>query len=346
MAHGSGCFRQARKAWPRLWHAVEPLTISAPDRFGDADRSRNPIRSRHAEARHGDGPDFVYVGMQKAGTSWLFDQMNAREDVWMPPIKELNYFTGRCLKPGSLSKIRTGGGSLPAVPRIGDKWRRLEFLERFGSFQEHQSDIHWYRRLFEVAGRRVTGDVSPGYSKLDEQRIEELCGLLPHARFLILLRDPVERFWSSVCMKARKNKIDGEGLESWSSFRRIFEDLMRNPESRECFGSQIWSKYARHVPRERLRHWFFDDIRSQPEIVVDEVCDFLDIRKGRSALDAGFNRKSGLAKKPLPDDIHVRLVDYFRDEYERSAAMFGGHAKSWLERAGSVPTTSIDADRR
>jgi hypothetical protein len=35
-----------------------------------------------------DGPDFLCVGVPKAGTGWLFDQLNAHPDFWMPPVKE------------------------------------------------------------------------------------------------------------------------------------------------------------------------------------------------------------------------------------------------------------------
>jgi len=37
-------------------------------------------------------PDFLCVGAQKAGTSWLYHQLDFHPDFWMPPIKELHYF--------------------------------------------------------------------------------------------------------------------------------------------------------------------------------------------------------------------------------------------------------------
>src|SRR5215218_4596058 len=38
------------------------------------------------------GPDFLCVGLQKAGTAWLYDQLELHPDFWMPPLKELHYF--------------------------------------------------------------------------------------------------------------------------------------------------------------------------------------------------------------------------------------------------------------
>src|SRR4029453_18936667 len=37
-------------------------------------------------------PDFLCVGAQKAGTSWLYHQLVSHPDFWMPPVKELHYF--------------------------------------------------------------------------------------------------------------------------------------------------------------------------------------------------------------------------------------------------------------
>ena len=41
------------------------------------------------------GPDFLCIGAQKAGTHWLYDQLQHHDDFWMPPIKELHFFDGR-----------------------------------------------------------------------------------------------------------------------------------------------------------------------------------------------------------------------------------------------------------
>jgi hypothetical protein len=38
-----------------------------------------------------DGPDFICIGMQKAGTGSLFDQVQYHPDFWMPPEKVHNY---------------------------------------------------------------------------------------------------------------------------------------------------------------------------------------------------------------------------------------------------------------
>ena len=51
------------------------------------DRNGEDNRFLSGDAR----PDFLCVGAQKAGTSWLYRQVEAHSDFWMPPMKELHY---------------------------------------------------------------------------------------------------------------------------------------------------------------------------------------------------------------------------------------------------------------
>jgi hypothetical protein len=37
-------------------------------------------------------PDFLGIGAQKAGTTWLGRNLQAHPEVWMPRMKEVHYF--------------------------------------------------------------------------------------------------------------------------------------------------------------------------------------------------------------------------------------------------------------
>src|SRR5881296_3927906 len=97
------------------------------------------------------GPDFICVGPQKGGTSWLYQQLESHPDFWMPPIKELHYFD-------KLSRTKT------ALPRPRDE-RDLCFLEGIRSLSgQSHIDLENYARLFESKGSLLSGDISPTYS--------------------------------------------------------------------------------------------------------------------------------------------------------------------------------------
>jgi hypothetical protein len=42
-----------------------------------------------------EGPDFLCIGQQHAGSTWLFDQLKFHPNLWLPPAKALHYLDGR-----------------------------------------------------------------------------------------------------------------------------------------------------------------------------------------------------------------------------------------------------------
>ena len=39
-------------------------------------------------------PHFLCIGAQKAGTTWLYDNLKDHPEVWLAPVKEIFYFDG------------------------------------------------------------------------------------------------------------------------------------------------------------------------------------------------------------------------------------------------------------
>ena len=37
-------------------------------------------------------PDFLVIGGQKCGTTWLQDNLEQHPQIWLPPTKEVHYF--------------------------------------------------------------------------------------------------------------------------------------------------------------------------------------------------------------------------------------------------------------
>ena len=38
------------------------------------------------------GPDFLVIGAQRAGTTWLHRVLSEHPALWLTPVKELHYF--------------------------------------------------------------------------------------------------------------------------------------------------------------------------------------------------------------------------------------------------------------
>jgi hypothetical protein len=121
------------------------------------------------EPRTGALPDFVVIGAMKSGTSFFYHLLTQHPLVERAAAKELHFFNNHF--------------------NLG---------------------VEWYRRCFPPPkwkeGRRtITGEATPGYlrSPLAAERMAEI---IPEARLIALLRNPVDRAYSDYQQVVRKGR--------------------------------------------------------------------------------------------------------------------------------------------
>lgn len=288
------------------------------------------------------GPDFVCVGAQKAGTQWLYDQLSWHPAFWMPPVKELHY-----LDQGSFERHRRSAKNLRRRAGVGLKLvnavrekrsfrpltrRDLEFLDRYAALlADERIDLDGYADLFAPKGADIAGDITPGYSRLDEAAVAGFAARFPETRVIYIARDPVERLWSHLMMVARRNKaIERVTLERTVKFARRPMVRLR------CTNTEVVRRWREQVGADRFGLFLFDDIRDDPMAARSAIIGFLGadpaLPSGRLAPD--FNRKSRERKLAMSNDIRAALVAEFADELRESAETFGGAATRWRERYG------------
>lgn len=154
-------------------------------------------------------PDFLCIGAQKAGTSWLHDNLRRHPRVWMPWIKELQYFndvhvpahrqwTGRHRQGHAEKAIRR------LVRSSENKPLDLRTLHRMAALSVEPLSDEWYGRIFAHAREdQICGEVTPEYSLLPPDGIRHVWRLNPSLKIIFLMRDPVDRCWSHLRMLAR-----------------------------------------------------------------------------------------------------------------------------------------------
>lgn len=167
-------------------------------------------------------PHFLCIGAQKAGTSWLNEQLKTHPEVWMPPIKELHFFDylytedtkswGQWhLENHSAKLIRWHINHIdpPNLPYV----RYLSELATQDTFSER-----WYRAAFDwvAAAGKVLGDVTPEYSTIGADGIAYVKRLLPDARVIYIIRDPVSRAMSQLRMNVSRagHQMDDQRWEA------------------------------------------------------------------------------------------------------------------------------------
>jgi len=123
-------------------------------------------------------PDFVGIGVQKAGTTWWYDHISAHPSV---------------ASPAGVHKER-------------------HFFDRFGAQHFGTREVEQYHGWFPRRPGQIAGEWTPDYFTHDWTP-ELLYRAAPDTRLLLLLRDPVDRFRSGLAHRRRVGEpMDGGGI--------------------------------------------------------------------------------------------------------------------------------------
>jgi hypothetical protein len=280
------------------------------------------------------------IGLPKAGTAWLFDQLDEHPDFWMPPLKELHYFDKK-LKvkrlENLLRRMQIDRANLNAARAHRGKRpfddRDLVFLIKAKAIMGARRDLQKYAELFESKGDLLTGDITPGYSLLLEDVIQEILQCFPAIKIIFLLRDPIERSWSQLNMQIRQRKLAVEAASDWGEVK---SSLSRDGFSGVSYPSQVWNRWSQVFPKEQIRYFSFDELCRDPVGFRASILEFLGTDPGKTSgtHSAGFNRKANLRKVDMPESIREHMVEFFWNELLACDRMFGPSARQWLARYG------------
>ena len=283
--------------------------------------SGNEHRERNGSVTGNAAPDFLCVGAHKAGSTWLYQQLDSHPDFWMPPVKEMHYFD-------QLGRVQRTGR-----PRCRDQ-RDLRFLERLESLSaEPGIDLENYGRLFEPKASLISGDISPNYSTLSNQVIRKVARYFPNLKVIFLARDPVERVWSHLSMEVHYHQIEPFDATNIDEVNR---NLFRRGMLLRSYPSAVVARWKRYVHPEQFRVYFFDDLQSNPPELRRSILSFLgaDADKPGSRLTADYNSWTSMEKLPLSNDVRSHLAKFFKNELKACAARLGGPARDWPARYG------------
>ena len=268
----------------------------------------------------GVGPDFICIGAQKAGTTWLYAQLAAHPDFWMPPRKEIHYFDER--------------GNRPIKPwwRTRDE-RDLRFQEKLQSLSaQFWLDLTNYGQLFAAKESLLSGDITPAYSMLPDEIIAMVTRQFPKAKVIFLARDPVERAWSQISMSVQTG---GRVPFDVNDPAEVVRQLLHPGVVQRSHPSMIVARWRRHVAPGQFGLFFFDDLKNQPAELCRSIIAFLggDPDKPGHRIRPEDNYNSGKTL-PLSEEVRVHLAEFFARELRACSVELGGRATDWPSRYG------------
>jgi hypothetical protein len=303
-----GCMMENNAAMRSVW----PFKLRVSDH-------RNGEDNHHSA---GDAcPDFLCVGAQKAGTSWLFHQLTLHPDFWMPPVKEVHYFD-------SLSRVKRRNP--PRCKDERDQW----FLARLVELSAlPYIDLGTYSELFAAKRALLSGDITPGYSMLNDELIERIVGYFPNLKVIFLARDPVDRAWSQLSMGVRLRNI--APFDSTNP-DEVLHNLLSPGVFFRSHPSKIVRRWRRYVRSDLFRIYFFEDLKENPAGLRRSILNFLGANpdKPSGPLSADYNGQAGSEKLLLTNRVRSRVAQFFEEELKDCAAELGGPAKEWPARYG------------
>ncbi len=279
-------------------------------------------------------------GCQRGGTTWVERQLRVHPGFSLPPRKEIRYLDPLyfhdfdevrgeriaefCENHPELTTQVINGEPLPENTDFDWEMRYL-LTDR-----PHYTD-DWYRGLFsDCDNELVTADFSPDYSLLPEEGVAHLARLLPHARLLFILRDPVERTISGATYILRNHpdlsapEVQNDVLEfTRTDLQRRFSDYQT-----------ILERFQSHFGSDRILIQFQDDIVKYPFQVLRNICN----HTGTSFNPIWFNEtlRQLVNRSPLLDvDAATwrEVTEYNMPTLEWLARNYGDHALKWLDRA-------------
>ena len=224
-------------------------------------------------------PNFFVIGAPRSGTTSLYEYLNSHPDIFMSPVKEPDFFSRPVLDevhPQETAEV-------------------VSLAEHADTNPALRHELDEYEALFAGAGDETRrGEASAVYLG-HPTAAWHLRSYVPDAKFIAVLRDPVERAHSHYIHGRRvygdfgtTDAIGAEGRSIDDEFARVVDAAHRDgPPDPAISDPEVWIRsgfYAQHLSRwytlfdrDRILVFLFEDLVSDPGEVMRRIFAFLDV---------------------------------------------------------------------
>ena len=234
-------------------------------------------------------PNFLIIGAQKAGTSWLGRQLDQHPEIFCYP-KEIHFFD-----------------------------KDYNYARGLGWYEEHFRAARPYKAI---------GEKTPDYLWANGQGCEghlpevhnNVHVSVATAKLIVILRNPVDRAISAVRHIIRSGRV--------SPFQRI-DDLLAGDKQELLTGhgvieyghyaEQLEAYYELFSPNQFLILIFEEDIVNQPAHGLRKVCEFLEVDPGYAF--SGLTERVNEGRFSLPGAV----VNYYLPMLRRVGNLLNRH---------------------
>ena len=288
-------------------------------------------------------PQFLCIGAQKAGTTWLHDNLSKQPQIWLPPVKEIHFldhpepslfqllFSRRSHhKLARANAMATAYGMISSRSKFSDLAYAVKFAYMPRSWE-------WYASLFPDDPERLCGEICPGYARLQRETIAAVVHHNPRIKVIYLLRDPIDRAWSALAMHFRKRP--GSSVVD-DSAKDIIVRLKTSKSFGHCQYERNIDAWLEHLPSDRIYFGFFDRIREDPSGYLAEILRFLEISDEVESHSAHIMVNASLGEKISPE-IERDIARLLKNEAASLHRRFANpYTERWLAHAEAAADSS------
>ncbi len=190
-------------------------------------------------------PTFLVVGIEKAGTTSIYQYLNQHPQVYMSPVKETNF----------LERDWENFQGKPNPKRI-DTWEK--YCNLFNNVQD------------EIA----IGEVSPNYLFHYKSSSERIIKYVPDVKMIAILRNPVDRAYSDYLMHLR-DSINVEKVRSLTEQVKFHADTSFT--IKKGFYYTPVKYYFDTFGKERVKIYLYNDLSEDSLAMMQDMYQFIGV---------------------------------------------------------------------
>ncbi len=251
-------------------------------------------------------PNWMCIGVPKAGTTTLYHCLKAHADIWMPESKETHFF----------------------------------------SSPDYHKGIDWYlRKYYCGAGPdKAVGEITPKYFRHRDvpRRIRK--HLRKDLKFLVMLRNPADRAWSHYCHAYERFRHvpfrPTEDLTFEEALEAEPERLRKGNEYSWTHGLFLayyyTGLYAQHLKnwlsvfdREQFLVITLEGLIESTEDTLDKITDHLGV--SRFVVHPEFKKSNTYSKPGLKEATRRMLIRKYKPHIHELEELLGRSFESWYK---------------
>jgi len=273
-------------------------------------------------------PNFLIVGVPKAGTTSLYYWLKQHPEICMSCIKEPHYF----------SQIKNTDHII--------RWE--DYIDLF----KNCKDV------------KAIGEASTSYFHFYKKSIPLIKEKLGNPKVIVVLRNPIERAWSHYLYYRKLGRENGTPDQVFNPNYSVNDPWnVNNPYIQFSFYSKPLEAFLENF--NKVKVMFYDDLKNNPEGFIKEIYEFLEVDNSfipkfeirnvsgipRNKIIAyllsldlthrlspqipffvkRYLRKFLLKREEIPQNIKEKLKELFKNDIERVSFLTNKDLKEWLK---------------